>query len=175
LAAGAAAAAAGLVVACSTLQARHAHGHAALQSNFTSSLDIRLSWLLVLLLLLQVQLLVADLEAALPAALKPSNCSWGRFLCSSKRCRVFTEADGQDGLVQVRSRAGQRGLDHLPAAGKICFLCSSKRCVLFKEADGQDGLVRVSSRAVQGGHEQQMLYSVVVGFTVLLFMQLRAV
>jgi hypothetical protein len=107
LAAGAAASAAGSAVDCSALQARHAHGHAALQFNCTYSLDIGLSWLLVLLLL-QVQLVVADLEAALPAALKPSNYSWGRFLSSSKRCGLFREAEGQDGLVQVcfKSDAG---------------------------------------------------------------------
>jgi hypothetical protein len=42
-----------------------------------------------MLLMLQVQLAVADMEAGLPAALKPSNCSWGRFMGSSKRCGLF--------------------------------------------------------------------------------------
>jgi hypothetical protein len=57
---------------------------------------------LVLLLLLQVSVQVADLDAVLPAALKPSSCSLQRFLDSSRRCGLFTAAAGREGCVQVR-------------------------------------------------------------------------
>jgi hypothetical protein len=112
------------------LQYRHAHGQAALHSNFTSSLDIRLSWLLVLLLvllllLLQVQLLVADLEAALPAALKPTNCSWDRFLCSSKRCGLLKRQQGRMDFcryLQGQCRVGSE--QRMLCAVVLCFPCS---------------------------------------------------